>query len=182
MHCLPCGTEMRFVGVVQSQAMVNTHELHTFECPTCGRTERRLVLAHTIGTVPTERIQLAPTSFPPVTAAIQKIILVSRNGCARTIRMFRPDTFSPPALIEKLLVTARNAWSRGAVMFCSCVSAAAPESADPSPETSTRLDMVGKLKIADVLHSTVSPKLRELAKEMINGPRREYFRQARPLR
>jgi murein L,D-transpeptidase YcbB/YkuD len=60
-------------------------------------------------------------------------------------------------------------------MFFSCVSAAAPESADPSPETSTRHDMVGKLKLPDVLHSTVSPKLRALAKEMINGPRREYL-------
>jgi hypothetical protein len=57
MRCLPCGTEMRFVGVVPDQAMIKTRELHTFECPICRRTERRLVFAHSIGSFSSERMR-----------------------------------------------------------------------------------------------------------------------------
>jgi hypothetical protein len=74
MRCLPCGTEMRFAGVALYQAMVKTRELHTFECPNCRRTERRLVFAHLIGSFPSERMQLASTTLPLVTAAMQKIV------------------------------------------------------------------------------------------------------------
>ena len=59
MRCLPCGTEMRFVWAVQYQTIVKTHELHTFECPNCKRTERRRVSAHNIG-----RCKLNECSFP----------------------------------------------------------------------------------------------------------------------
>jgi hypothetical protein len=55
MRCMPCGTEMRFVGVAPYQAMVRTRELHTFECPNCRRTEQRLVFAHSIGSFPSVR-------------------------------------------------------------------------------------------------------------------------------
>jgi hypothetical protein len=41
---------------VPYQAMVKTRELHLFECPTCKRTERRLVSSHNIGPFLSERM------------------------------------------------------------------------------------------------------------------------------
>jgi hypothetical protein len=68
MRCLPCDTEMRFVGVAPCQAMVSTQEMHTFECPNCRRTERRLVFAHDIGRFQVKQCslhrQLYPGSLP----------------------------------------------------------------------------------------------------------------------
>ena len=173
MRCLPCGTEMRFAGVAPYQAIVKTRELHTFECPNCRRTERRLVFAHLIGSFPSERMQLASTTLPLLTAAMQKIVVVSWNGWTCTIRTFRQSIFSASVLMEKVLVAARNAWAQTIVTFRWSASAGAPKSADPPVETSTKYDMVGSLKIAEALHSIVPPKLLVLAEGGISGPRRE---------
>src|SRR5262245_31664932 len=100
MRCLPCGTEMRFVGVVPYQAMVQTRELRTFECPNCGRTEQRLVFAHSIGSFPSERMQLASTTLPLATSAMYKIAVVFRNGWTCMIRTLRHCIFSASVLME----------------------------------------------------------------------------------
>jgi murein L,D-transpeptidase YcbB/YkuD len=173
MRCVPCGTEMRFAGVAPYQAMVKTRELHTFECPNCRRTERRLVFAHSIGSFPSERMQLASTTLPLVTAAMQRIVVVSRNGWTCTIPTFRQSIFSASVLMEKVLIAARNAWAQTIVTFRWSASAGAPKSADPPVETSTKYDIVGSLKIAEALRSIVPPKLLVLAEGVISGPRRK---------
>src|SRR3984893_7831866 len=174
MRCVPCGTEMRFAGVAPYQAMVKTRELHTFECPNCRRTERRLVFAHSIGSFPSERMQLASTTLPLVTAAMQKIVVVSWNGWTCTIRTFRQSIFSASVLMEKVLVAARNAWAQTIVTFRWSASAGAPKSADPPVETSTKYDIAGSLKIAEAPRSIVPPKLLVLAEGVI-GPRCDFI-------
>src|SRR5262249_26239676 len=159
MRCLPCGTEMRFVGVVPYEAMVRTRDLHTFECPNCRRTEQRLVFAFSIGSFPSERIQLTSTTFPLVIPAMYKIVVVSRNGWTCMIRTFRHSIFSASVLMEKVLVAARHACAQTILTVRSSASAGAPKSADPPVETSTKYDMIGSLKIAEALRSIVSPKL-----------------------
>jgi L,D-transpeptidase YcbB len=170
MRCLPCGTEMRFVGVVPYQAMIKTRELHMFECPNCRRTERRLVFAHSIGSFQSERMQPASTTLPLIKPAIHKIIVVSRNGMIWT---FRHGIFSTSVLMEKVSVAARNAWAQTIVTFRPAASGGAAKSADPSVETSIKYDMVGSLKIAEILRSSVFPKLVVLAEGVISGPRRD---------
>ncbi len=173
MRCLPCGTEMRLLGVAPYQAMVKTRELHTFECPNCKRTERRLVLAHIIGSFRSERMQLDSVTPAPVTPAMHKIVVGSRNGWTWMIRAFRHCIFSASVLMEKGLVAARNAWAQAIVAFCPSASAGVAKSADAPVPTSSKYDMVGGLKIVDALRSIVSPKLLALAEEMISGPRRD---------
>jgi hypothetical protein len=139
---------MRFVGVVPYQAMIKTRELHMFECPNCRRTERRLVFAHSIGSFQSERMQPASTTLPLIKPAIHKIIVVSRNGMIWT---FRHGIFSTSVLMEKVSVAARNAWAQTIVTFRPAASGGAAKSADPSVETSIKYDMVGSLKIAEIL-------------------------------
>ena len=173
MRCLPCGTEMRLLGVAPYQAMVKTRELHTFECPNCKRTERRLVLAHIIGSFRSERMQLDSVTPAPVTPAMHKIVVGSRNGWTWMIRAFRHCIISASVLMEKGLVAARNAWAQAIVAFCPSASAGVAKSVDAPVPTSSKFDMVGGLKIVDALRSIVSPKLLALAEEMISGPRRD---------
>jgi murein L,D-transpeptidase YcbB/YkuD len=173
MRCLPCGTEMRLLGVAPYQAMVKSRELHTFECPNCKRTERRLVLAHIIGSFRSERMQLDSVTPAPVTPAMHKIVVGSRNGWTWMIRAFRHCIISASVLMEKGLVAARNAWAQAIVAFCPSASAGVAKSVDAPVPTSSKFDMVGGLKIVDALRSIVSPKLLALAEEMISGPRRD---------
>jgi L,D-transpeptidase YcbB len=240
MRCLPCGTEMRFVGVVPYQAMVKTRELHEFECPSCMRTERRLVSAHTIGSFASEGMQLASTPLPLLTAAMQegvvmsrcgwscaigafrhiifsaspfleKVLIAVRNACAETIRRLRSSEkmqlaatplplvtagkrgivvvfrsgwsctiravrhgiFSTSPFMEKLLVAARNARARTIATFRWCASAAEHKSAEASSETSAKRDMIAGLKMVQALRSVITPKLLVLAKGAINDPRRD---------
>jgi L,D-transpeptidase YcbB len=170
MRCLPCGTEMRFVGVVPYQAMVKTRELHTFECPNCRRTERRLVSAHSIGSFQSEQMQLTSITIPLIRPTMDKIVVVSRIGWMSMIRTFRHGIFSASVLMEKVLVAARNAWAQTIVKFRSSASGKA---ADPAVETSTKYDMIGSLKIVEALRAIVSPKLVVLAEGAISGPRRD---------
>jgi hypothetical protein len=85
---------MRFVGVVADPAMVKTRELHTFECPNCRRTEQRLAFAHSIGTFPSERMQLTSTALPMVKPAMYKIVIVSRSAWTCMILTFCHSIFS----------------------------------------------------------------------------------------
>ena len=89
------------------------------------------------------------------------------------IRTIRYSIFSASVLMEKALVAARNAWAQTIVTFRSSASAGAPKSADTPVKTSTKYDMVGSLKIAEVLRSIVYPKLLVLADGVISGPRRD---------
>ena len=100
MHCLPCGTEMRFVRVVPYQAMVKTRELHLFECPTCKRTERRLVSSHNIGPFLSERMGLAATASPPFPPAMHRLTVIGQNGWMRLVRTFRDAVFSASVLLR----------------------------------------------------------------------------------
>jgi hypothetical protein len=117
---------------------------------------------------------LASTTLPLVTAAMQKIVVVSWNGWTCTIRTFRQSILSASVLMEKVLVAARNAWAQTIVTFRWSASAGAPKSADPPVETSTKYDMAGSLKIAEAPRSIVPPKLLVLAEGVI-GPRRDCF-------
>jgi hypothetical protein len=121
MHCLPCGTEMRFVRVVPYQAMVKTRELHLFECPTCKRTERRLVSSHNIGPFQSERIELAATASPPFPPAILRLTVIGRNGRTRLVRTFRDAVFSASALLrsaqDKVPMAAQKAWARNKALL-----------------------------------------------------------------
>ncbi|HEY7248760.1 MAG TPA: hypothetical protein VH678_33260 [Xanthobacteraceae bacterium] len=116
MHCLPCGTEMRFVRVVPYQAMLKTRELHLFECPTCRRTERRLVSAHNIGPLSGERMELATASSPLLAPAMERITALARNGSMHVGRMLYNTLASASArlgsLQQKIPVVVRNAWQR----------------------------------------------------------------------
>jgi peptidoglycan hydrolase-like protein with peptidoglycan-binding domain len=172
MRCLPCGTEMRFVRAVQYQAIVKTHELHTFECPNCKRTERRRVSAHNIGSLQTERMQLPPTTLPLLTADMEQTLALARNGWTCMVGMFRQGISSIPVLMEKVLVAARKAWVQ-TVAFRSSASGGAPNPADLPVETSTKYDMVSSLRIAAALRSIVIPKLLVLAERVISSPRRD---------
>jgi len=175
MRCLPCGTEMRSVEVVTYQAIVKARELHTFKCPNCGRTERRLLFAHSIGSFLTERMQLASTTLPLVTPLMHKTVVVSRNGWTCMVRTLRYGTFSASVLVKRVLVAARHAWAQTTVTLRSSACAGAPKSADSPVEKSTKYNMVNTRKIAEALRSILSPKLLVLAEEVISGPRRNYI-------
>ena len=172
MHCLPCGTEMRFVEVVPYRTMVKTRELRAFECPNCGRTERRLGSAHSIGSFASERMQLASTPLPLLTAAMKEAVVVSRSGWSCMIWTSRHCISAASVLMEKVLVAARNAWAQTIVTFRSSACAEARKSADPPVETSTKYNMVSTRKIAEALRSVMWPKLLVLAEGVIRGPRR----------
>jgi hypothetical protein len=129
MHCLPCGTEMRFVRVVPYQAMVKTRELHLFECPTCKRTERRLVSNHNIGPFLSERMDLAATASPPFPPAMLRLAVIGRNSWTRLVLIFRDAVFSASVLLrsvqDKESMAAQKAWARNkAVLSGSLLSAA----------------------------------------------------------
>src|SRR6516165_5634980 len=149
MRCLPCETEMRFVEVVPYRTMVKTRELRAFECPNCGRTERRLESAHSIGSFASERMQLASTPLPLLTAAMQETVVVSRSGWSCMIRTSRHCIFAASVLMEKVLVAARNAWAQTIVTFRSSACAEARKSTDSPVETSTKYNMVSTRKIAE---------------------------------
>jgi hypothetical protein len=131
MHCLPCGTEMRFVRVVPYQAMVKTRELHLFECPTCKRTERRLVSSHNIGPFLSERIELAATASPPFPPAMLRLTVIGRNGWTRLVRTFRDAVFSASVLLrsarDKVPTSAQKAWARKKALLAGSLPSAAAQ-------------------------------------------------------
>jgi hypothetical protein len=131
MHCLPCGTEMRFVRVVPYQAMVKTRELHLFECPTCKRTERRLVSSHNIGSFLSERMELAATASPPFPPAMRRLTVIGRNGWTRLIRTFRDAVFSASVLLrsaqDKVPTSAQKAWARNKALLSGSLPPAAAQ-------------------------------------------------------
>ena len=86
---------------------------------------------------------------------------------------FRHGIFSTSVLMEKVSVAARNAWAHTIVTFRPSASGGAVKSADPPVETSIKYDMVGSLKIAEILRCSVFPKLVVLAEGVISGPRRD---------
>jgi hypothetical protein len=129
MHCLPCGTEMRFVRVVPYQAMVKTRELHLFECPTCKRTERRLVSSHNIGPFLSERMELAATASPPFPPAMRRLTVIGRNGWTRLVRVFRDAVLSASVLLrsaeDKVPTSAQKAWARSKALLSDSLPSAA---------------------------------------------------------
>jgi hypothetical protein len=130
-HCLPCGTEMRFVRVVPYQAMVKTRELHLFECPTCKRTERRLVSSHNIGPFLSERMELAATASLPFPPAMVRLTVIGRNGWTRLVRVFRDAVFSASALLrsaqDKVPVAAQKARARNKALLSGSLPSAAAQ-------------------------------------------------------
>ena len=131
MHCLPCGTEMRFVRVVPYQAMVKTRELHLFECPTCKRTERRLVSSHNIGPFLSERMELAATASPPLPPAMLRLTVIGRNGWTRLVGIFRDPVFSASVLLrsaqDKVPTSAQKAWARSKALLSGSLPSAASQ-------------------------------------------------------
>ncbi len=115
MHCLSCGTQMRFVRVVPYQVMIKTRELHLFECPICKRTERRLVSAYNIGSLSGEPMQLASESSPLLAPAMERISAAARNGWMCVVGTWR-DAISSARVrmtsIQQVPVVFRSVWQR----------------------------------------------------------------------
>jgi hypothetical protein len=131
MHCLPCGTEMRFERVVPYQAMVKTRELHLFECPTCKRTERRLVSSHNIGPFLSERMELAATASLPFPPAMLRLTVIGRNGWTRLVRVFRNAVLAASVLLrsaqDKVPTSAQKAWARSKALLSGSLPSAASQ-------------------------------------------------------
>ena len=122
MRCLACGgTEMRFVRAVPYQSMVSARELHMFECPSCHRTERRLVFTRNIEPLASERMQLPSVSSPVLTAATHKVSVAAQSAWMNMVPTFRDGFSSAAALLtsatHKVSVASQNAWVRTTTMF-----------------------------------------------------------------
>jgi hypothetical protein len=111
---------MRFVRAMPDQRMVSAHELRMFECPSCQRTEQRLVFTHNIEPLPSERMQLPSVSSPALTAATHKVSVAARNAWMRTVATFHDGLSSAATLLtyakHKMPVSAKNAWVRTTTM------------------------------------------------------------------
>ncbi|HEY7244559.1 MAG TPA: L,D-transpeptidase family protein [Xanthobacteraceae bacterium] len=165
---------MRSVEALPFQAMLKTRELHTFECPNCRRTERKLVSTNIIGSFQTERMQLAST-LPLVTSAMHDAVIVSRSGWTCAIRTFRDGIVSASALTARVLAAARNARARATARLRPPASVGTSESFDPPVETSAKYDTARSFKVGQALRSmsVASLKVLGLAQGVINHPRRD---------
>jgi hypothetical protein len=81
---------MRMVRAVPDQSMlVSGQELRTFECPSCGGEERRLVLARTMGQLATEQMRLPPVPSLWGDSSKDKMSVVARTAWSRAVLMLR---------------------------------------------------------------------------------------------
>jgi hypothetical protein len=101
--------------------MVTARELHMFECPSCQRTERRLVFTRNIEPLPGERMQLPSASSPVLTPAAHKVSVASQNAWMSMVATFRDGFSSAAALLtsatHKVSVASQNAWVRTTTVF-----------------------------------------------------------------
>jgi hypothetical protein len=108
MRCLLCATEMTLKQVVADNSMpVPGFERHTFECPSCGDVEQRLIFnRHAQDEAQPVQVSAPPVSPPAVPAHNETAASQAKHD-----EVTAPPA-SPSALSEGEQATAASVWAR----------------------------------------------------------------------
>src|SRR5262245_2656317 len=108
MRCLLCAAEMAVINVVADNTMpVPGFERHTFQCPSCGDVEQRLMFNRGAQ----DEARPVEVSAPPVSPASASVNFEEASSESRDDKITAPPV-SPDAAAESDPVTSASVWAR----------------------------------------------------------------------